>query len=267
MNDNAASEERLAEAACVLAGEIPLATIRSLVAMITKAGARKPARQRLSAIPHAQFRASAARFLDEWEHGAAEIGAEVAVLALRTAALAQERHRRLHSAEAVWTGPAASGSTFRRTEQAILQVLDSAMSQLTVVSYAVYKIPNIRAALVRAAARGVSIRIIIETPDKLEGAGEYSTLKALGPKVAASATVYFWPAEQRMKSENGKPGILHVKCAVADGHLLFLSSANLTSYAFDVNMELGLLITGGILPTQIETHFERLILNGILEAI
>ncbi|HET6247635.1 MAG TPA: hypothetical protein VFE47_08065 [Tepidisphaeraceae bacterium] len=46
--------------------------------------------------------------------------------------------------------------------------------------YAVYQIPNVREALVTAARRGVHINVIVETPDRLEGQSEYSTLKALG---------------------------------------------------------------------------------------
>lgn len=45
---------------------------------------------------------------------------------------------------------------------------------------------------------------------------------------------------------------------------MFLSSANLTEYAFTINMELGLLVTGGKLPEQVEQHFERLITAGTL---
>ena len=59
-------------------------------------------------------------------------------------------------------------------------------------------------------------------------------------------------------------GILHVKCAVADGRWLFLSSANLTEYAFTINMELGVLVTGGSLPGQVQEHFDRLIANNLL---
>jgi hypothetical protein len=48
---------------------------------------------------------------------------------------------------------------------------------------------------------------------------------------------------------------------------LFLSSANLTEYAFKINMELGLLVTGGKLPGQVERQFERLIEAGQLVTI
>jgi phosphatidylserine/phosphatidylglycerophosphate/cardiolipin synthase-like enzyme len=50
-----------------------------------------------------------------------------------------------------------------------------------------------------------------------------------------------------------------VKCAVADGEWLFLSSANLTQQAFTINMELGSLIRGGTLPIRVEQRFNELI--------
>jgi phosphatidylserine/phosphatidylglycerophosphate/cardiolipin synthase-like enzyme len=76
--------------------------------------------------------------------------------------------------------------------------------------------------------------------------------------------VYFWPREKRGQDDQGKFGILHVKCAMADGRWLFLSSANLTEYAFTINMELGVLVTGGKLPAQVQEHFERLVDTGVL---
>ena len=54
---------------------------------------------------------------------------------------------------------------------------------------------------------------------------------------------------------------------MADGRWLFLSSANLTEYAFTINMELGVLVTGGKLPTQVERHFDRLVEVGQLEKV
>ena len=54
---------------------------------------------------------------------------------------------------------------------------------------------------------------------------------------------------------------------MADGRWLFLSSANLTEYAFTINMELGLLVTGGKLPQQVEEHFDRLMATGTLARV
>src|SRR6185437_13578497 len=130
-----------------------------------------------------------------------------------------------------------------------------------------YRIPRIRDALVAAAGRGISIRLIVETPNRIEGQGEYDCLLALGESVASACSVYFWPQENRVRDDNGKIGILHVKCAVADGHRMFLSSANFTEYAFTINMELGLLVTGGRLPGQVEIHFDKLVGEGVLRSI
>jgi phosphatidylserine/phosphatidylglycerophosphate/cardiolipin synthase-like enzyme len=212
--------------------------------------------------PH--YRSLVAGFLDSWQSEAKTVGPEVVAAGLLAAGQSEQTHQQQQSVELVWTGPDVGVVPLRRTEQALLQVIDSASRWATVVSYAVYNIPRICEALVRAADRGVLINVVIETPDRLEGQNTYDTLKALGPSVAARCGVFLWPLEKRERDLNGKPGILHVKCAVADGRWLFLSSANLTEYAFTLNMELGLLITGGSLPQQVESHFERMIQTGVL---
>jgi cardiolipin synthase len=74
--------------------------------------------------------------------------------------------------------------------------------------------------------------------------------------------------KQNRKSDgSGKLGILHVKSVVGDGRWLFLSSANLTKYAFSLNMELGVLKTGGQAPQRIERMFENLISNGVFATV
>ena len=103
--------------------------------------------------------------------------------------------------------------------------------------------------------------------DKLDVQNEYSTLKALGHDVAKCSTVYYWPKENRKADDSDKLGILHVKCVVSDGRWLFLSSANLTKYAFSLNMELGVLITGGDAPVKIERMFVRLVSDGVFAAV
>jgi phosphatidylserine/phosphatidylglycerophosphate/cardiolipin synthase-like enzyme len=221
----------------------------------------------LQSLPTPDFRDATADFLDLWHSCARSVGVEAVAVALVTAARCAHDHRHEETVEIVWTGPEPAETRFRQTEQAILEVVNSAMRRLTVVSYAVYRIPRIREALVAAANRGVGIRLIVETPNRVEGQGEYDCLLALGDNVASACSVYYWPQENRAKDDNGKIGILHVKCAVADGHRMFLSSANFTDYAFTINMELGLLVTGGKLPAQVERHFERMIEVGTLSRV
>jgi phosphatidylserine/phosphatidylglycerophosphate/cardiolipin synthase-like enzyme len=255
----------IAEAATRLASEMPAAFVEALADTIQSGLVSKA--QAVQGIPHLHYRSLAGEFIDGWQGRAAAVPPEAVALALRTASHAEKVHREGQTVELVWTGPGPEAHPFRRTEQAVLQVLDSARRRITLVSYAVYRIPNVSEALVRAARRGVQINVTVETPDKLEGENEYSTLRALGDDVATCSAVYYWPRSRRGQDDKGKFGILHVKCAVADGRWLFLSSANLTEYAFTINMELGLLIIGGELPVQVEDHFDRLIKDGTLAEV
>jgi len=265
-----AGHHEIAASAANLADVLPFPVMQVLAEAI---GICRPAdwpsarNQVLQRLAHPHYRKLAGDFLDDWRTSDPRLSAEAVAMALLTAAHAEEMHRQNQSLELVWTGPDGGGGPFRHTEQAVLQVLDSAKERITLVSYAVYRIPHVKESLVRAAGRGVRIKVTFETPNKCEGQNEYDTLQALGSEVASCATVYYWPASRRPKGDNDRHGILHVKCAVADGRWLFLSSANLTEQAFTINMELGLLLTGGLLPGQVEAQFDRLIEMGTLEKV
>lgn len=260
-------ERAIVESAYALACSLPSSTAESVAGAILTCSQSLLRAEIARRVPHHQYRDLTLAFVDYWQSEAKEVDARTVGVALQTAALSEKIHRDSHSVEMVWTGPNTEVSPFRRTEQAILQVLDAAKSRITLVSFAVYRIPNIGKALVRAAKRGVTLTVIVETPDKIEGEGEYSTIKALGQEVAACSTVYFWPKENRPLGDNNKVGIMHVKCAVADGEWLFLSSANLTQQAFTINMELGMLVRGGSMPSRVEQQFERLINSGQLQEV
>ena len=258
----------IVKSAADLAMQVPPQTVELLAGVLE--GAHEPSASSLRSrigqcISQPHYRNLAVCFFDEWQTTAPNVPAASVAIALRTAAYMHRRDEESQVVELVWTGPDAEAVPCRRTEQAILQVLDSAARRIILVSYAVYRIPRICAALVRAAQRGVRITVVVETPNKIDGQTEYDTIQALGEQVKAAAALFYGPAEKRSTENGGKPGILHVKCAVADGRWLFLSSANLTEYAFTVNMELGLLVTGG--PCQVEKQFDRLIATGVLARV
>lgn len=260
----------VATEARILASVVPSSVLQTLADSIQKATLGDWPMCRAGIVgrvsqPH--YRSLVANFLDVWQSQATIASPEAVALALVTAAHSEQVHRDQQSLELVWTGPDVGVVPLRRTEQALLQLIDSACRRITVVSYSVYNIPRIGEALIRAANRNVAINVVIETPDRLEGQNTYNTLKALGKSVAARCSVYYWPLEKREKDLNDRPGILHVKCAVADGRWLFLSSANLTEYAFTLNMELGLLIVGGLLPVQVESQFDQMLRTGVLVSV
>lgn len=260
-------ERAIVESAYALACSLPSSSVESVAAAVLACSDGTLRAEVNKRLPHHQHRDLVLSFIDQWRTNAPEVDPRTVAVALQTAALSVQTQRDSQSVELVWTGPDTEAAPFRRTEQAILQLLDSAQHRITLVSFAVYSIPNVAKSLVKAAKRGVRLTVIVETPDKLGGENAYSTIKALGQEVANCSSVYYWPKEKRPLSENNKPGILHVKCAVADSHWLFLSSANMTQQAFTINMELGMLVRGGMMPKRVEQQFDHLILSGNLKRI
>lgn len=189
---------QIGAAAARLADRLPHSVMLAVAGAVSLHGGleRHHARQAiLQTIPTPDFRDAAAEFIDHWHAAAGGVGDEAVALALVTAAKCEHDHRHEEAVEIVWTGPEPAETRFRQTEQAILEVVNSATKRLTIVSYAVYRIPRIREALVAAANRGVGIRLIVETPNRIEGQGEYDCLLALGANVASACSVYYWPQE------------------------------------------------------------------------
>jgi len=262
--------DRLLNQISTIANEVPLHLIRALAADIERLAldnwlyARNQVAQ---AMPQPNLQGQVGRMLDTWHRESPGLSPQSVALALLAAAQAAEQQRRAQATSLVWTGPTSQGPALRRTDQALLQVINAAQQRLLVVSFAIYKIPTVRRALVNAAERGVTINICVEAPEPSEGKMTYDTIKALGQQVAQNATVYIWPKDKRPQTDDGKYGSLHVKCAVADARWLFVSSANLTDYALTLNMELGVLIEGGPQPGQVAAHFTRLMEEKILQPV
>lgn len=188
--------ELIAEEASLLAKLVPSSVIEAIAGRLERCEGSDVGilrEQIAQAVPSPHHRAFVVAFLDRWRSEAGDVLPHPVVAALLTASEAEKGHREMQSVELVWTGPDAGVVPLRRTEQAILQVIDSATRRITLASYAVYRIRYVCEALVRAAGRGVRINVVVETPDKLEGENEYNTIRALGEEVAASSDLYYWP--------------------------------------------------------------------------
>ena len=59
----------------------------------------------------------------------------------------------------------------------------------------------------------------------------------------------------------------HAKVAVADGDVCFITSANLTGYAMEQNMEAGVLISGGAVPHTLADHLISLLQAKIIQPV
>jgi cardiolipin synthase A/B len=163
--------------------------------------------------------------------------------------------------ELVWTGPSSKLIATRKTEQALLQVIDAAQSRLFITSFVAYDVASIMTALRRAIDRRVDVSMLLESSDK-HGGGVY--MDAIGQMRTAlpAAHIYFWGD----KGDSFTGGKVHAKVAVCDEAICFISSANLTGHAMEKNMEAGVLIRGGSVPMKLQKHLEALVTVKILDS-
>ena len=246
----------------ILANEVPYASAASIAEVIGKmsnSDSQYEYSSIVSSIAQANLKEQVSLLLDTWRRESPEILPESIAFALLSASETAKYCRESESISLVWTGPKTEIIPLRRTDQALLQVINEAQERLLIVSFVVYKIEQIRQALIRATNRGVDVIICVEDPEASAGKINQDTTKELGESILQKAEVYVWPLSQRQNNAQGHYGSFHVKCAVADDSLLFISSANLTGHALSLNMELGVLIRGGVLPGNVSEHFRRLV--------
>ena len=179
--------------------------------------------------------------------------------ALSAISKAETVRRSRERTDLVWTGPRPDLGSVRRTEQALTEVIDGAKKQLWLVSFVGYDVPRVAKALRRAYDRSVDVQIVMETPEDSDGKLRHSGLDAFPTRLVERMSVFVWPRERRQEDEHGNIGKLHAKVALADRRNLFVTSANLTGHAMELNMELGLLVKGGTMPKRAGELFQWLV--------
>ena len=164
------------------------------------------------------------------------------------------------SIELVWTGPTTPFVSARRTEQALLQVINSARESLFITSFVAYDVSIIVNALNSAAERGVSITMLLESSQGHGGSINIDVIRKMRGLVPG-AQIYAWGD----KTGDFADGRVHAKVAVADKASCFITSANLTGYAMEKNMEAGVLISGGSVPRLLADHLVSLHQTKIIQ--
>lgn len=220
-----------------------------------------------SLIPQVDVQENIRLFVENWEKVKDAPSPKEMALMISAVDFALEHNRQHQSIELTWTGPKTRAVNLRRTDQALIELINSSKERVIIVSFAVYKAKEIMSALEKAANRDVAINIIVESPDASEGKIAYDTIAALGKAMKSKARIFIWPHAKRVVSTNGKYGALHAKVAVGDKKILYISSANLTDYAMSLNMEMGILVFGGELPGQAQSHLDELIAEGTLSEL
>lgn len=267
MTSRVDGERALLERVHRLAEVLPEASITALCAALTASADRDWAGRRaavVQAVSHPRTRAVADRLVAHWQVESPDTAPASLAMALRTASIGASRQRAEHSLELVWTGPGTDEIPLRHTSQALLDVIRAARERLTIVSFAITRVRSVEQALIRAAQTVPEVRLIAESPAESAGQLTASAASQLTTAAHGRIQIFVWPLAQRPLSQGGRPAILHAKCAVADDDLLFISSANLTDAAMELNIELGTLIRGGSVPGKVQRHFDALIDKGCL---
>jgi cardiolipin synthase len=206
------------------------------------------------------LRARVERLLTVWKPDSVT-AAELAGL-LIGASIAYGAAMAVERVELVWTGPASVEVSTRKTAQALLQVIDAARKKLFITSFVAYEVPSILDALRRALARNVRVSMLLELSEHHGGALSVDSIGKMKTALPA-AHILTW----RQKADAFAGGKVHAKCAVADEHICFISSANLTSHAMEKNMEAGILIVGGPVALNLHRHLDALRTTGVIEKV
>ena len=216
----------------------------------------------IGAIPATNYHEHADKIAQAWSDTPDLAGATVAA-AMRTAAATAATVRSEHNASLVWTGPSTEITGLRSTRSVLDTLVANATQSLILVSFATYNVAGLTERLADAIARGVKVTLILETPDDTGGALDFGPAHPFAP-IKTTANFYRWPSEAR-EVFFAKSARLHAKCVIADRSSALITSANLTSAGINDNIELGVLIEAGPLPTRLSHHLDLLIDQGTLE--
>ena len=85
--------------------------------------------------------------------------------ALRAASAGDAWHKTREQIDLVWTGPATLSQGVYRTHQTLLDVIHGATRSLLIVTFAAYRVADVREALRAAAERSVDVVLVVETDE------------------------------------------------------------------------------------------------------
>ena len=132
----------------------------------------------------------------------------------------------------------------RLTAAVIADLIDRAQTEVLLVSYAIFPDAGVERALADATRRGVEVTTLFEREaDNPLYKGSYDPFPSLKIKRL------YWPAHLRPAGAS-----MHAKVLVVDRLVALVGSANLTGAGLDKNLECGILVRGGKVPSDIADH-------------
>ncbi len=122
-----------------LAAEVPKSVLTSLTGSILQLPPQIPSTvvgSLLATVTQPDCRNMVRELFDIWQKEAPEISCRSIALALDSASRCEEQRRTNSSVELVWTGPDSGVVPLRRTDQALLELINSARHRIVVVCFA-----------------------------------------------------------------------------------------------------------------------------------
>ena len=204
---------------------------------------------------------------DVWTRTGDGLSAAAMALVLRTSVASLEAFRqRVPSTQVVWTGPKVDGSFLRATREVVREILRQARREVLVVGYWIAArddsegiIEEFITSLADAVNRGVIVTVVFDERLRADGRDNRGILLSAWPPDVTPPRILTWrlPRDDRHLK-------LHAKVLVADRRDALVTSANLTLYAMDRNMEMGVRVVGDP-ALNIARHFELLARSCVLE--
>ncbi|TJY55320.1 phospholipase [Sinimarinibacterium sp. CAU 1509] len=252
--------EKLLDAVAAVVCLVSPEKVQSIANRIRQAGTSKAANSLSSVVGTPAAAGVVDQLVDAWR--TTSVGADELASMLLAAGHVFTKTTNQQSTELVWTGPTTPFVSARRTEQALLQVINAAEQTLFITSFVAYDVSTIVKALNSATDRGVVISMLLELSRNHGGSIAFDgigKMKALVP----AARLYAW----RDKADPFLDGRVHAKVAVADGRMCFITSANLTGHAMEKNMEAGVLLSGGHIPKLLYDHLRSLVATNLVSPV
>lgn len=249
--------DELLDAIAALVSLISPEKVQAIAARVRRTEARKAASTLQSVVGTPVASTVVEQLVTAWQN--TEVGSDELASMLLAASHVYTKAASEQSTELVWTGPTTPFVSARRTEQALLQVINSAEQSLFITSFVAYDVSTIVKALNAANERGVNITMLLESSQNHGGSINIDVIGKMRGLVPG-AQLYAW----RDKTGDFADGRVHAKVAVADGRMCFITSANLTGHAMEKNMEAGILISGGNIPLTFHDHLNALIETKII---
>lgn len=252
--------DELLEAIAALVSLVSPEKVQAVAARVRRTDAGKAATALTSVVGTPVASAVVEQLAAAWQN--TKVGSDELASMLLAASHVYSKAASEQSTELVWTGPTTPFVSARRTEQALLQVINSAEQSLFITSFVAYDVSTIVKALNAAIDRGVVISMLLELSQDHGGSITFDAIGKMRTLVPA-AKLFAW----RDKAEPFSDGRVHAKVAVADGRTCFITSANLTGHAMEKNMEAGMLISGGVIPKLLDDHLRALIDTKVISPI